>query len=78
MIINELLLHAAKRFLAKLFGRWVHSACDETLAASLGIYAMAWNYHAYLPNQVEWIYLAPGSYVCLGPTGSQKGQQKRL
>ncbi|CAK9022341.1 unnamed protein product [Durusdinium trenchii] len=28
-----------------------------------GIYAMAWNYHAYLPNQVEWIYLAPGSYV---------------
>lgn len=28
-----------------------------------GVYAMAWNYHAYLNNEIEWIYLAPGSYV---------------
>ena len=28
-----------------------------------GVYAMAWDYHAYLPNSVEWIYLAPGAYV---------------
>ncbi|CAE7022031.1 unnamed protein product [Symbiodinium sp. KB8] len=28
-----------------------------------GVYAMAWNYHAYLNAEIEWIYLAPGSYV---------------
>eukprot|EP00439_Symbiodinium_sp_Y106_P041677 s3822_g5.t1 len=28
-----------------------------------GVYAMAWNYHAYLNNEIEWIYLAPGSYI---------------
>jgi hypothetical protein len=28
-----------------------------------GVYSMPWNYHATLPANVKWIYLAPGAYV---------------
>ncbi|CAE7153856.1 unnamed protein product [Symbiodinium pilosum] len=28
-----------------------------------GVYAMAFDYHAYLNNEIEWVYLAPGAYI---------------
>jgi len=36
---------------------------EEIIYFKPGVYYMGWNYHAKLPANVKWVYLAPGAYV---------------
>lgn len=36
---------------------------EEIVYFQPGTYYMPWDYHAQLPSQVKWVYLAPGAYV---------------
>ena len=31
--------------------------------SALGTRRKAFDYHAYLNNEIEWVYLAPGAYI---------------
>jgi hypothetical protein len=41
----------------------LHQVTQDVIYFRPGTYYMDWNYHAYLPPQVRWVYLAPGAYV---------------
>lgn len=41
----------------------LNSVAQQIIYFKPGIYTMPENYHAKLPENVEWVYLAPGAYV---------------
>lgn len=41
----------------------LNSVSQSVIYFKAGIYYMPWNYHAHLPSNVRWLYLAPGAYL---------------
>ncbi|GEM_PF-1896091 len=41
----------------------LNSITQDVIYFPAGTYFMPWNYHAYLPENVRWVYLEPGAYV---------------
>lgn len=39
------------------------SVTQEIIFFAPGVYYMDWNYHAQLPANVKWVYVAPGAYI---------------
>jgi hypothetical protein len=52
----------------------LHTVTEEVIYFRPGTYFMPWNYHAQLPANVKWVYLAPGAYV-KGALQFKKGPQ---
>jgi hypothetical protein len=42
---------------------YLHLVDSDVIYFAPGTYFMPWNYHAYLHENVRWVYLAPGAYV---------------